>query len=332
MVVPIRVGGSIAYTVLASAPRDFPSGGVFALGTNGFEQIDWIASKGLYVAGDRLLRVVGFGAPPTELFVYDTKGIVSYLRLDTVSHVHDVAWNGQHVLVVSTGSNRILWLDADGSVAREWYPGGEDNSWHVNCLFVCPEGIFASAFGRYSSRYEWRGRQGTNAGVLFKIDTGEDVLTGLDGPHSPRMIDGQWVICNSRKSEVWFADASTGDVEPVTLRKFTRGIAFTDDYILVGESAARRVEGPDVGSSVAVLDRTTHTLVTRVRVPTPEIYDLVVVPTALADGVRRGFRTGSGQVDTQDQLALLRQAGVPVLSIRVAADLLGRISRRLRRA
>src|SRR5207302_3889013 len=103
--------------------------------------------------------------------------------------------------------------------------------------------------------------------------------------------------------------AATGHrVRQVELGSFTRGMAVTDEYLFVGESIQRKTTGKETNGSFAVLRRSDLSLVARFSVPFREVSDIAVVPRALANGVKTGFRTNPLRVSETDQLQLFRDA------------------------
>lgn len=93
----------------------------------------------------------------------------------------------------------------------------------------------------------------------------------------------------------------------------------SDDFVFVGESVGRDDRAAGRTASVAVLDRRTWDVLDRLPVASSEIYDLVLAPPSLAEGVRTGFRTAPARVTEQNQYALFRDVGVLRLSRRWAA-------------
>ena len=310
---PIRHQGRTGYSILISGFGDEATGGgLFVHDGTAIEQADRISCTGLFVAGDRLLRslrTVGTEGAG-EIMVYDARGVERYLRVDALSDPHDLIWDGTHMIAASSARNCILWITPAGEIAREWRAPGEDDSWHLNSLTVRNGRLLACAFGQYRHYREWATRLDAGDGLLFDVESGEPVVTGLCGPHSVRRLDGDWVICNSKRNEILQISESTGEVprrSPVGT--WPRGLAITDDFIFVGESTNRHgSEGS--GASVAVLSRVTLQLLGRFPVPCLEVYDLVVAPDALVQGVRNGFRTNPLRTAEQDQLWMFQQAGV----------------------
>lgn len=93
------------------------------------------------------------------------------------------------------------------------------------------------------------------------------------------------------------------------LRSWTRGLAITGDTLFVGESSTR--SGPDerAEATIAAVSRTDWQVRDRIVLPCEEIYDIVVAPAELVEGVRRGFRTNPLRTAERDQLALFDEVG-----------------------
>jgi hypothetical protein len=137
------------------------------------------------------------------------------------------------------------------------------------------------------------------------------VISGLSGPHSPRFLDDHWLICNSARHELIRVAPGGAVTHRLTLEGWTRGIAATDRLLFVGESANRSDPSPTCSSAhISVICRQSFRVLHRIRLPRREVYDLVVVPRALLEGIRIGFRTNRLRIAESDQYALFRRAGV----------------------
>jgi hypothetical protein len=147
-------------------------------------------------------------------------------------------------------------------------------------------------FGRFVTHRGWEGKT-AGAGLVFRWPDCEPLLDGLDAPHTPRFVDGSWLVCNSNRNELLRFDESGRNIEArLELRSWPRGIAVRDGHLFVGESAEC---GPDnVGeATIAGVDLDEWKVVDRVEAPVREIYDLVFVPRSLADGIATGFSANS---------------------------------------
>ena len=192
------------HRVLISGFGDDGRGGMFALGHDGVEQLDPHETTGLaYRDGrlGRLLRAPGERTSVAELVVSDARGVTEYRRLDAVRDPHDILASEAGWLVVSTGTNEIVEIGAEP--ARIVWKGASDapDAWHVNCITRADGDLWASAFGRFDSFKGWRGAQAMRTGFLRNLGTGEEI-SGLSHPHTPRWIDGSWIVCESILSSV----------------------------------------------------------------------------------------------------------------------------------
>jgi hypothetical protein len=298
-------------TLLVSGFGERSGGGIFAVSGSRVEQVDSLSSTGLAVAGGRLARLVRSATEHygSELLLYDAQGVERYVRLDDVVDPHDVIWDGRHYVVASTTANSLFWLSPHGEVLRRWQAPGDGDAWHLNSLVQADGRLYACAFGHFEHHREWIGHEDDGRGIVFDVESGRDVVTGLDRPHHPRRLDGSWLICNSARRELLELDDAGSVVRRLELRSWTRGLAIADDTLFVGESAAR--DRDDVGgeASIAVVSRKDWRVRDRLVVPCDEIYDIVVAPPELVEGVRRGFRTNPLRTAERDQLALFDEVG-----------------------
>jgi acetolactate synthase-1/2/3 large subunit len=319
---PIRIQGRTDFVLLASSQDEDTGGGLFAFDGREVEQVDRLSTGGLCLAEGKLLRSLwsALADAPGEVLTYDDRGVERYLRLDPLAAPHDVAWDGLHIVAVSTGSNSLLWVATTGEIVRTWQAPGQGDAWHLNCLCFHKGRLLVSAFGRYPRHRDWSGRLAEPAGILLEVETGRDVLAGLRCPHHPRFVDGAWLVCNSAGQEILHIDPDTGAVRRrVGLQGWTRGVAVSDDFLFVGESARRDGAGWST-AAIAVVCRRTWAVLGRLSLPCREVYDLLLAPAALLEGVRRGFRTNAQRAAEQDQYALFARAGVQPLRLWATGD------------
>jgi hypothetical protein len=301
------------FVLLASGFGYDTGGGLFAVGEGGVEQLDGLSTTGMTLAGDRLVRLLRAPEEPgygTELLVYDDRGVVQYLRLEDVDDPHDLHWDGTNFVVVSTTQNAIAWVAPSGEVARRWTAPGDGDAWHVNSLTTVDGNLLAAAFGDFTRHREWVDEDPAGRGFVFEVETGDRVIAGLTCPHHPRLLDGKWVVCNSRDHELVELDPGGRISRRIDLIGWTRGIAATNRFLFVGESAARVGTATGQRAAVSVIPRRRWRVAERIDLPCREVYDLLVVPEALLDGVRNGFATNPLRVAEQAQRDLFTSAGV----------------------
>lgn len=280
-------------------------GGIFSFSGKHLEQLDELPSTGLAWDGKgrlaRALRSKSEAGSLGEVLVYDPQGIRCYLRVDELADPHDLLWDGDGLVAVSPARNHVLWLTSSGFVRRRWRAPGADESWHLNCLTRTPAGVFASAFGKFSETRMWANPGAEGAGFVFNLETGEDVVLGLNRPHHPRLLDGRWYICNSGSGDLVEVGEDGTVLRRLELGGWTRGLAASEQFFFVGVSALRHSD-PSRGSTtrgmaeVAVVSRRDWSVVARLPIPCREIYDLVMVPPVVVASVRRGFRTNPSRV------------------------------------
>jgi acetolactate synthase-1/2/3 large subunit len=308
------VDGRDRHVLLISCLGEQTGGGLFEYDGERLERLDTLSTTGLALGGRRLARLLwssGESGSVGELLLYDEVGVERYLRLDALREPHDLVWDGETFAAVSTLSNSVLWISAGGDVVRTWQGEGDGDSWHLNSLSIVEGKLVASAFGRFSRHREWSNGSAAGAGIVFDLESGEDLVHGLDCPHDPRLVDGLWHVCNSGRKELLAVDPSDGRVvRRLELEGWTRGLEVGDDVLYVGESANRAEPSPEHLASVVLVDRRTWGVVGRVPLPCQEVFDVIRVPQPLAEAVRRGFRTNPLRTAEQDQHYLFNEVGV----------------------
>jgi hypothetical protein len=316
--------GDAPQVLLASCGGDDTGGGLFSFDGHDVEQIDRLSTNGLHFADGRIIRLLrswNDNDSIGEILLYDERGVERYCRVDSLVDGHDIAWDGHEFIVVSTSSNSIFWISPEGRIARIWKAPGEGDAWHLNCLLLRDNRIYVSAFGRFAGHREWVGRRDEPAGIVFDLTTGKDVLTGLHGPHHPRYFDDAWFVCNSVLGNVVRIEPATLKVSrQLQLGGWTRGVAISDDYLFVGESAHRYSAEGSQPASVAIVCRKTWALLDRFSLPCREVYDLVLVPPSMLQSLRRGFRTNHLRVSEQSQYAMFDEVGVKPIRLWATGD------------
>jgi hypothetical protein len=303
--------------LIVSDPSDETPGGIYAYDGDQVEVIDRVSTAGISIApGERLLRLprsFDEAGSSGELVVYDRGGVHHYARLDGCADAHGVAWHDGRIVLASTATNEIIWLDESAREVRRWRAEGSGEAWHINDLFVHQGRLHVGAFGRFSEHRGWYGRT-AGAGIVFTLKRGRPriEIDGLTSPHSQRWLDGHWLVCNSGTRELLEFDESGRRVERrLALRVWPRGMAARGRLLFVGESEHRYENvDPAARATIAVIDLDEWKVLDRIEVPGREIYDLVFVPRELADGLATGFRTNTARVRTTSQLGLFEELGV----------------------
>jgi uncharacterized protein (TIGR03032 family) len=290
------------------------SGGLFVLDAEGVRKIDHLATHGLALQGGLLYRVVSDQSSATlsgDLLTYDSSGVVRYDRLDGVISPHDVMPQADRVLISSSINNAVHQILSDGSKGILWQANVPADSWHLNCLTEFDGELYATAFGKFNQFRAWSQDRLAPTGLLFHIPSGETILSSLTQPHTPRRLDGAWIVCNSALNELAMYDDRGAKLQSVQLAGYTRGLAYDENYIYVGESGSRHVNnGVTKASRVTIFHRSDWSVAASYEIDTSEIYDLLLVPTAVVQGAMTGFRTKASRARHDNQLAMFAGLGV----------------------
>lgn len=290
------------------------AGGLFVLDSGCVRNIDRLSTHGLATDDQLLYRVMGCQErtqSASDLLVYDRFGVRRFDRLDEVGDPHDLLPRDGYVALASSMENAIYAIRGDGERTTLWKAGGPEDSWHVNGLVEVDGELLATAFGTFDQHRAWSRDPRAPTGVLVRIPSEEIVLRGLTQPHSPRRLDGAWLICNSALNELAAYDDRGTLLQQREFAGYTRGLAVDERYIYVGESASRHINrGVAQASRVTILERSDWSLVDSYEVEAAEIYDLLLVSAELAAGAAIGFRTNATRVEQHDQLAMFASVGV----------------------
>lgn len=287
-------------------------GGLFSYVQGQLERVDWMTTMGLAMAGRHLVRVLKSPDPlesVTEVLAYDERGVARYDRFDQVGDPHDIAWTGDEYLIVCSIQNRVLGVSPSGKVRVVFEAPGELDSWHINCLCKRDDEWYLSVFGKFAVHHGWSKPENGTSGFLMRLRDGVEIISGLSQPHSPRFVDGKWIICNSATHELLqYGDAGILE-KRLQLEGYTRGVAALGNTLVVGESGGRYAANRQY-ASLCFIDRLSWEIVGRVNVPTKEIYDIIAVPKSIVEGAKTGFRTSAYRMSEHDQFYLFQKAGV----------------------
>ena len=312
--------------VVSGFDPDFTiGGGLFVVDRDGSRCLDRISSMGLDYTSGLFRRVVWSElGQPTELLVYDDRGLVQYLRIDDISNAHDVCrWMGETV-VVATEQNQLVWISDAGQVTRRWEPAGDEpDSWHLNSLTVVDDALLVSAFGRFPRRKGWDAAGRPPTGCLVDVETGSSVLDGLLAPHNPTRVDDSWFVCNAASFEVLQLDLEGNPIRAVNVGGWCRGLALEGDVLYVGVSQPRRSSRADRPSAVAVVDLDTFRVDDVWPVPVREIYDLCFVDPVMVGGLEIGAKVNASRHREEVQLDLFRSVGVEPQQLWAISEPLG---------
>ncbi|MFH1921744.1 MAG: TIGR03032 family protein [Planctomycetota bacterium] len=250
-----QAGGSLAITT-------YQAGKVAMVGWDG-RQVTLLMREfdkplGLAVCGGRLALATRhdlwiFANAPllARDYLEDSPGRYDGLYLPRVTfhtgavHTHDVAFQGDDLLLVNTRFSCLARLSRDHSFTPVWRPKfvsdlvPEDRC-HLNGVVVQDGGPkYVTALGTTDTAGGWRENKAAG-GVLIDVETDEIVVRGMSMPHSPRWYDGRLWVLNSGMGELLIVDPSTGESTSVCgLPGYLRGLCFVGPYALVGMSKIR---------------------------------------------------------------------------------------------
>jgi uncharacterized protein (TIGR03032 family) len=165
--------------------------------------------------------------------------------------IHEVAWSGDELWLVSTRFSCLATLSPDYSFVPRWRPpfisaiAAEDRC-HLNGLaLVDGKPSFVSALGTTDTRDGWRADK-PHGGCIMDVSSGQFVTRGLSMPHSPRWHGDQLWVLESGTGRMQRVDRASGSRETVIqLPGFTRGLALVGPIAFVGLSKIRPTSAMD---------------------------------------------------------------------------------------
>ena len=286
-----------------------------------FDKPMGMAASGRSGAVDRLAVatrdavVVLASAPELAAGTPDSAGRYDSLFVPTATYqtgeldLHDMAWGAGPPGEPGPGGGPALWavntrFSCLGLVSDRhhfepaWTPPwvsalSDDDRCHLNGMALRDgRPAYVTALGQTDAPRGWSPGKLTG-GVLFDVQAGEEVFTGLAMPHSPRLFDGALYVLLSARGEVARVDPEAGEVTTVLkVPSFLRGMARFGDVVFVGMSKLRK--GRSLGdlpmasdalrSGVLAFHLTSGQILGEVNYheSVEEIYDVVVLP-----GMRR---------------------------------------------
>jgi uncharacterized protein (TIGR03032 family) len=172
--------------------------------------------------------------------------------------IHEIAWAGDELWLVSTRFSCLATLDPQYSFVPRWRPPfisalAADDRCHLNGLAIADgRPKFVTALGTTDTRDGWRADK-PHGGCIIDVPSGEFVTRGLSMPHSPRWHRGRLWALESGAGAIVLVDPLTGSRETVvTLPGFTRGWTCAGPYAFVGLSKIRPTSAMD---GVPIADR-----------------------------------------------------------------------------
>jgi uncharacterized protein (TIGR03032 family) len=227
---------------------------------------------------------------------------VGYTTGDVDTHDIVVTDEGQ-VVFANTLFNCLATISHTHSFAPIWKPrfisklAAEDRC-HMNGIALDRgKPRYVSAVSQSDIVDGWRDRR-RDGGCVIDIESNELVSSGLSMPHSPRVYREQLWLLNSGTGDFGRIDRSTGRFEPLAFcAGYLRGMAFTDDFAVVGLSRPRENKtftglglddklaerDAEARCGLLVIDLRTMDIVHWLRIEgvVSELYDVVVLPNVM---------------------------------------------------
>ncbi len=159
---------------------------------------------------------------------------------------HDLAINERgECIFANTAFSCLARTSPSSSFVPIWKPPfitklkSEDRC-HLNGLAMKDgRAAYVSAIAESDEPRGWRELRGTG-GLLMSVQDDEIIYRGLCMPHSPRWHDGRLWVINSGMGELGYLEPPEWQFTPVALLPgYGRGLAFIDDYAVVGVSMPR---------------------------------------------------------------------------------------------
>lgn len=234
-----------------------------------------------------------------EVEVFGSRSCHVTHKIESLREPHSVIRHGDHLAMVSTLRNMIIWVDDDGRLVRQWRAPGSGDCWHINSLTVKNGNLIASAFGRFTEHRGWAmNNSAAGSGIVFDVESGEDLLGGLNCPHDPLWIDDSWLVCNSGTKELLRCSADGSVIDRIELAGWTRGLAVGAKKIYVGVSA-HRLLAQEGQAKVVELDRESLMLTREWQLPCPEVFALCWVDPLVSRSLAESRQTSPAVSEAQ---------------------------------
>lgn len=191
--------------------------------------------------------------------------------------LHDVLVSEENIFAVHTKTNQVVRYNTNFEEMERWGLEGAQDSSHINCIAIYKDKLIASIFGRFHEFREYK--NGTKElGEVIDVVSNKVLIRGLSQPHSLLVKDELLYLCNSEANELCVYKDKTLETR-IKLPGYTRGLAISDDFIYVGLSKSRNVNGASkqMGAGIAIVRRDDLFLEGVMAVPFSEIYEIKLV-------------------------------------------------------
>lgn len=236
--------------------------------------------------------------------------------------LHDIHDGVEGPVFVATRFNCLGRLSERSSFRPVWRPpfidriAAEDRC-HMNGLAMRDgRPAYVTCVSETNVIEGWREHR-IGGGVVIDVQSSEVVARGLSMPHSPRLHNGKLWLVQSGIGEFGYIDPATGQFEAVCfLPGFARGIAFVDNWAVIGVSkprgGQRTFEGLPLDDRLAkekisprcclcFVDLQSGDIAYQIDIEgvVSELYDIAILP-----GVRRPSALGFKSDEIQYQIRL----------------------------
>jgi uncharacterized protein (TIGR03032 family) len=210
--------------------------------------------------------------------------------------VHDLAWADDGLWMANTRFSCLSTLDEEHSFIPQWRPPfvsglAPEDRCHLNGLAVVDgKPRYVTVLGISDEPGGWREHKATG-GAIFDAQADAAVAVGLSMPHSPRWHDGRLWVLESGLGVLSTVDPESGAIEQVgKVPGFARGLAFVDQYAIIGLSRVRehvfdglpltRDRSEELRCGVWVMDTTTGETVAHLAFDglVQEIFEVALLP------------------------------------------------------
>ena len=225
--------------------------------------------------------------------------------------IHDIAVDKDDRLVfVNTLFSCLATVSDTHSFIPIWKPSfisrlAAEDRCHLNGMALDEDGeiSYVTSVSQSDASDGWRDHR-TDGGIVIDVKSDEIVAQGLSMPHSPRLYKNRLWLLNSGTGYFGYIDLNSGKFEEVAFCPgYMRGLAFVDNYAVVGLSQPRgnktfeglqledNLKAKDVNPrcGLEIIDLQTGDVVHGFRIEgiVEELYDVVTLP-----GVRKPMALG----------------------------------------
>jgi len=190
--------------------------------------------------------------------------------------------------IASSKLSCIAELDDYFTVFPSWKPKWIDSfvledRCHVNGIALDSGGNlkYVTALGTGNSKESWRTEP--VEGCVIDVATGRAIVKNLRMPHSPRIYRGELWVCDSMRGELSIIDVKNKKRQLfVKFPEFVRGLAFWQDWAIVGLSKMRYTKGSWVKGGdrcgLAAVNLNTANIDAVLELKYNEIFDVQILP------------------------------------------------------